>query len=554
MEVHRIEDLRCLRPHRGGSQRTRSVCSLLPVGTSTSRAATEAFTSPMNGGKSWQPSANGRERHHGGRGHRRRSQGSEQHPRVRCGTTSVSPRSGTTRGQGSGVWRSTDGGRKFTEVEIPHELKPEEVGRIGVAFAPSDPNRAYAIVANKLDGTGVGLFRSDDGGTTFTKTAVGGGSLSQSSFGWWFGRLWVDPDTPDTLWIPGVNLLRSTDGGDSVASVSGPHADQHAMAWDPEVPNRVYLGNDGGMYTSANDGSTWTGGTSQGWTQHYTVDVGELTPGPRRHGTAGQRLHQELDRARERRRPVDHLRSLRRRTRDAHQPAARADPLRVLAVRSRAASRREASRPAFRCDFDVDRNGWWTPIIFDPADSSTMYFGGQQGEPLDERRAHLDRHQRRPLEERTSTGSPLRLQDQRRHHDDSGLGIGPRDRVGRHRRRAPVEDRGRSAPGRRPGRRSRARGLPDSWITRVAIDPADENIVYVTYSGYRDGEQRSTCAQDDRRWSDLDEHLPGTARRPGQRHRDSRGAADRSDGRRRLPLGRRGGNGSGSGRTCRPCR
>ena len=63
---------------------------------------------------------------------------------------------------------------------------------------PSDPNRAYAIVANKLDGTGVGLFRSDDGGATFTKTAVGGGSLSQSSFGWWFGRLWVDPDAPNT--------------------------------------------------------------------------------------------------------------------------------------------------------------------------------------------------------------------------------------------------------------------------------------------------------------------------------------------------------------------
>ena len=387
-------------------------------------------------------------------------------------------------GEGSGVWRSTDGGKSFTEIEIPHGLAPEEVGRIGVAFAPSDPNRAYVIVANKLDGTGVGLFRSDDGGTTFTKTAVGGGSLSQSSFGWWFGRLWVDPDTPDTLWIPGVNLLRSTDGGDSVASVTGPHADQHAMAWDPKVPNRVYLGNDGGMYTSTDDGSTWTGGTTQGWTQHYTVDVGESTPD---HVVTGLQDNGCLKNWTGAESGVDQWTSfglcgdgLETLINPAHEQTLYA------CSQYGSCSISPGGIPAgVPMQTTNDRRGWWTPIIFDPSNSMTMYFGGNRvnrstnggvtwtaiSPDLSKNEPQLDPHSGYKIRGViTTVAASASNPEVVWAGTDDGLLWKTTNVTAATPTWTKIE-----SP--QPG-----------WITRVAIDPADENVAYATFSGYRDGD------------------------------------------------------------------
>ncbi|MGH3368905.1 MAG: VPS10 domain-containing protein, partial [Nocardioidaceae bacterium] len=94
-------------------------------------------------------------------------------------------------GPGSGVYLSKDGGATWQRATLPGNVAPEEVGRIGVAFAPSTPTRAYAVVANKANGSGVGLWRSDDGGATWTKTSATPAALSQSSYGWWFGKVWV---------------------------------------------------------------------------------------------------------------------------------------------------------------------------------------------------------------------------------------------------------------------------------------------------------------------------------------------------------------------------
>ena len=76
-----------------------------------------------------------------------------------------------------------------------------------------------------------------------------------------------------------VSLRRSSDGGTTWVNVGGPHADQHGMAWDPNVPNRVYLGNDGGMYRSdANGDSGWIHGTNMPWLQEYHVAVSQTRP------------------------------------------------------------------------------------------------------------------------------------------------------------------------------------------------------------------------------------------------------------------------------------
>jgi hypothetical protein len=156
------------------------------------------------------------------------------------------------------------------------------LGRMGVAIAPSDHTRVYLIVGESL-GNDKGFYVSDngdrslaDGGPTFV---AGGHAGGNSRFEWWFGRIFVDPVNKNHLFKTDVSLRRSSDGGATWANVGGPHSDQHAMAWDPNVPNRVYLGDDGGMYRSAANGdSGWVHGTSMPWLQGYHVAVSQTRP------------------------------------------------------------------------------------------------------------------------------------------------------------------------------------------------------------------------------------------------------------------------------------
>jgi hypothetical protein len=156
------------------------------------------------------------------------------------------------------------------------------LGRMGVVVAPHNHTRVYLITGESL-GNDKGFFYSDngdrslaDGGPTFV---AGGHAAANPRFEWWFGRLYVDPVNKNHLFKTDVGLRRSSDGGLTWANVGGPHADQHGMAWDPNVPNRVYLGNDGGVYRSeANGDSGWVHGTNMPWLQEYHVAVSQTRP------------------------------------------------------------------------------------------------------------------------------------------------------------------------------------------------------------------------------------------------------------------------------------
>jgi hypothetical protein len=213
-------------------------------------------------------------------------------------------------GPGSGLHLSTDGGDTWEEVTLPGNVEPGRVGRIGVAFAASNPGRAYAIVSNDHRGAGVGLWRSDDGGRTWRRTEALAPSLAQANYGWWFGRVSVDPRNENRLFVAGVRLIESTDAGDSfsVHDARGPAglpitnqvivaANEHSMAWDPTRPGRIYLGNDSGIFRSGGDGQegSWVKARVQGWTQHYSVTGSSWTastprPADAASATAGSEL------------------------------------------------------------------------------------------------------------------------------------------------------------------------------------------------------------------------------------------------------------------------
>jgi hypothetical protein len=156
------------------------------------------------------------------------------------------------------------------------------LGRMGVAVAPSDHTRVYLIVGESL-GNDKGFYVSSNGerplaqgGPTFV---AGGRAGGNSRFEWWFGRIFVDPVNANHLFKMDVSLRVSNDGGTTWANVGGPHSDQHGMAWDPNVANRVYLGDDGGMYRSDSNGNSgWTHGTNMPWLQEYHVAVSQTRP------------------------------------------------------------------------------------------------------------------------------------------------------------------------------------------------------------------------------------------------------------------------------------
>ncbi|HEX7071477.1 MAG TPA: glycosyl hydrolase, partial [Rhodothermales bacterium] len=171
-----------------------------------------------------------------------------------------------SNGPGSGLFKSTDGGDHWTEIK-GHGFAPKP-GRIGVAVAPSNPRRVYAIVdADKDSG---GLYRSDDAGANWSLV---GKDERIWSRGWYFGQITIEPKDPDTVYSCNINLLQSTDGGKTWAIVKGaPGGDDYHQMWiDPEHPERRILGVDQGTVVSVNGGKTWSSWYNQATGQFYHV-------------------------------------------------------------------------------------------------------------------------------------------------------------------------------------------------------------------------------------------------------------------------------------------
>ncbi|HJS57400.1 MAG TPA: glycosyl hydrolase, partial [Vicinamibacteria bacterium] len=146
----------------------------------------------------------------------------------------------TSGGPGSGLWVSRDGGDTWTELKHGEGGLPEGIwGKVGVAVAPSDSRRVYAIIEAEKGG----LYRSDDGGESWS-LASDHHALRQRA--WYYSTISVHPANADIVWIPQVPMLRSVDGGKGWKRVKGIHHGDHHDAWfDPKDPRRMIVANDG---------------------------------------------------------------------------------------------------------------------------------------------------------------------------------------------------------------------------------------------------------------------------------------------------------------------
>jgi photosystem II stability/assembly factor-like uncharacterized protein len=172
-------------------------------------------------------------------------------------------------GPGSGLYRSNDGGTTWKLLQ-EHGLPKPPFGRIGVAVA-ANSDRVYALI-EAAEG---GVYRSDDGGETWEPI---NGNRSYWQRSWYYMHIIADPQDPDTIYVANVDFYRSTDGGHTFNKVKVPHGDNHGMWIDPKNPRRMIVSNDGGVTVSLDGGKTWTREDNQPTAQIYHVITDNRTP------------------------------------------------------------------------------------------------------------------------------------------------------------------------------------------------------------------------------------------------------------------------------------
>jgi photosystem II stability/assembly factor-like uncharacterized protein len=167
---------------------------------------------------------------------------------------------------GSGLVKSTDGGMTWQELTkgLPSGA---DLGRIGIAIAPSDPSRMYALVQSEKAG---GVYRSDDAGESWQRVNSESRVYGRGDD---FACVRVHPKDRDTIFIANTSTYKSTDGGKSFTAIKGaPGGDDYHTIWiNPENPEIIALASDQGVTISVNNGATWSSWYNQPTAQFYHV-------------------------------------------------------------------------------------------------------------------------------------------------------------------------------------------------------------------------------------------------------------------------------------------
>ncbi|MDQ3547509.1 MAG: glycosyl hydrolase, partial [Chloroflexota bacterium] len=174
-------------------------------------------------------------------------------------------------GEGSGLWRSRDGGDSWERLDDKPGMPKGLKGKIGVAVSPARSGRIYAIIEH---GEG-GVYRSDDGGDSWQRLSEDR-NLRQRA--WYYSHIYADPQDADTCWVLNVEMWKSIDAGKSFTQVPAPHGDNHNLWIDPQDPTRMILGNDGGGTVSHDGGIGWSTLYNQPTAEFYHATVDTRVP------------------------------------------------------------------------------------------------------------------------------------------------------------------------------------------------------------------------------------------------------------------------------------
>ncbi|MEO9513034.1 MAG: glycosyl hydrolase [Flavobacteriaceae bacterium] len=182
------------------------------------------------------------------------------------------PYSLSSGGDGSALWKSTDSGETWEEISKNEGFPKDTLGIIGVTVSPKNSDRVWAIVENKEKG---GLYRSDDGGKKWTQV---NSERKLRQRAWYYTRVYADTEDEDVVYVLNVRYHKSTDGGKTFNTFNAPHGDHHDLWISPENSKRMIIGDDGGAQVSYDGGETWSTYYNQPTAQFYRVTTDNAFP------------------------------------------------------------------------------------------------------------------------------------------------------------------------------------------------------------------------------------------------------------------------------------
>ncbi|QIE58826.1 T9SS type A sorting domain-containing protein [Rasiella rasia] len=376
----------------------------------------------------------------------------------------------------SGVYRSLDGGDTWVELGASNGLPAPDAqtGRIGLAVSESSPSTVYArYTTNEITNVFNGLYKSTDNGDNWTLVTLGELSTIDASFGWFFGNVRVNPEDADEVFVLGQRIFRTSNSGTSWQEINGMHVDHHALEYSKNNNNFLLAGNDGGAYTSTNGGTTWTKFTNLPITQFYNIDVDNIQPNNVYGGTqdnntirtqsggatdwnavwGGDGFHVNID-------PVDNN---------------------FIYVESQYGNLGRSTNggntfdnATAGIDFGADRNNWNTPVIISPFNTEKVYYGTN----------------RLYISDRAAFWNPISPDLTDGAHPSGSLSYGTLTAIAPSYNNLNViytgSDDGNVNITLDGGTtwNSISAGLPDRYVTSIAISPSDDATAYVTFSGF----------------------------------------------------------------------
>jgi len=175
-------------------------------------------------------------------------------------------------GEGSGVYKSTDGGVNWKKIE---KGLPDELGKMAIAVSRANSDKVYALIESDSDKDLGGLFVSNNSGDSWSRVSDDN-RLTQRS--WYYTEVFADPNDENTVYVLSAPALRSIDGGKTWSRITGTHGDYHDLWINPKNSKNMVIANDGGAAISFNDAKTWSTQDIMPTAQFYRINADNQFP------------------------------------------------------------------------------------------------------------------------------------------------------------------------------------------------------------------------------------------------------------------------------------